>query len=132
MNVVGGLAIQDGRCLMGKRPSGKMRPEMWEYPGGKIDPGEDGRTALVREWREELNIDITIGMMIGQVSLDVEVPLVWTLYVVRCVDPSPMTNRAHSALAWIDPLEAVKSLPCTPTTYLIYPHVRDFLAGRNR
>jgi 8-oxo-dGTP diphosphatase len=48
----------DGTFLLAQRPEGKPYPGYWEFPGGKIEPGEDARAALVRELREELGIEV--------------------------------------------------------------------------
>jgi 8-oxo-dGTP diphosphatase len=48
----------DGSFLLAQRPEGKPYPGYWEFPGGKIEPGEDARSALVRELREELGIEV--------------------------------------------------------------------------
>jgi 8-oxo-dGTP diphosphatase len=48
-----------GEFLLAQRPEGKPYPGYWEFPGGKIEPGEDARAALVRELREELGIEVT-------------------------------------------------------------------------
>jgi 8-oxo-dGTP diphosphatase len=49
----------DGTFLLAQRPAGKVYPGFWEFPGGKIEPGEDARAALVRELEEELGIRVT-------------------------------------------------------------------------
>ena len=48
-----------GRLLVGQRPACKDYPGKWEFPGGKLEPGENVYTALVREFREELGLEIT-------------------------------------------------------------------------
>lgn len=48
----------DGRCLLACRPDGRAYAGYWEFPGGKIEAGEDARAALVRELREELSIEV--------------------------------------------------------------------------
>ena len=56
MVVAAALIDADGRVLIQQRPDGKAYPGMWEFPGGKVDPGETPAAALVRELREELGI----------------------------------------------------------------------------
>ena len=53
------LVDADDRVLIAKRPEGKTMAGLWEFPGGKVKPGELPETALVRELLEELGIDIT-------------------------------------------------------------------------
>ncbi|NHF73972.1 8-oxo-dGTP diphosphatase MutT [Paracoccus xiamenensis] len=51
------LVDADGRVLLAQRPEGKSMAGLWEFPGGKVEPGETPETALVRELHEELGID---------------------------------------------------------------------------
>jgi len=55
---VGVVADSQGRLLIGERPQGKAYAGQWEFPGGKVEPGETVFEALVREFREELNLQI--------------------------------------------------------------------------
>jgi len=55
----GALVDIDGRVLIAKRPEGKFMAGLWEFPGGKVKDGETPEMALVRELKEELDIDIT-------------------------------------------------------------------------
>ena len=51
------LIDPDGRVLLAQRPEGKSMAGLWEFPGGKVEPGETPETALIRELHEELGID---------------------------------------------------------------------------
>ncbi len=53
----------DGRVLMAQRPEGKSMADMWEFPGGKVEAGEIPEAALIRECKEELDIDITAACL---------------------------------------------------------------------
>ncbi|HCL93186.1 MAG TPA: 8-oxo-dGTP diphosphatase MutT [Gammaproteobacteria bacterium] len=55
---VGVVADSQGRLLIGERPQGKAYAGQWEFPGGKVEPGETLFEALVREFREELNLQV--------------------------------------------------------------------------
>ena len=52
------LIDADGRVLLSKRPLGKQLGGLWEFPGGKVEQGERPETALIRELKEELGIDV--------------------------------------------------------------------------
>lgn len=56
--VVGGIYVRDGRLLLARRPEGRPHAGLWELPGGKVEPGESPVAALVREWREELGVEV--------------------------------------------------------------------------
>ncbi len=51
------LIDRDGRLLLARRPEGKAMAGLWEFPGGKVEPGESPEAALIRELREELGIE---------------------------------------------------------------------------
>lgn len=53
----------DGRVLVSQRPAGKSMAGLWEFPGGKLEPGETPEAALIRELREELAIDVTASCL---------------------------------------------------------------------
>ena len=52
------LVDTDGRVLIARRPEGKSMAGLWEFPGGKVEPGESPETALIRELAEELGIEV--------------------------------------------------------------------------
>ena len=62
------LVDADGRVLIAQRPEGKSMAGLWEFPGGKVDPGETPEAALIRELKEELDIDTT-GKLPGAADL---------------------------------------------------------------
>ena len=59
--VVAGLIVRDGVILITQRRADQAMPLQWEFPGGKIEPGESPEAALVRELREELGAEVTVG-----------------------------------------------------------------------
>jgi 8-oxo-dGTP diphosphatase len=56
--VAAALTDAEGRVLMARRPAGKQHAGLWEFPGGKVEPDETPKAALVRELREELGVEI--------------------------------------------------------------------------
>lgn len=134
MRVVAGLALSPGtgfgvEALMGLRRDNVKRPSMWEFPGGKVEPGEDDHPALAREWREELGIRICpVGAPIVEISFDLEVPFTVVLYQVMIHLGETIKKLDHVDLDWIVPAYAIEWLPCAPAQYLFYPMVRDLIA----
>lgn len=131
MIVVGGLALDHlGRALMGLRPRNKIRPGMWEYPGGKVEEGETLPDAVRREWMEEVGVSVQVGPFVGECSLEVEEPILWRLYHVT-LDSIELKPNAHDELLWISPMAAIQTFPCTPTTYLVFRQVLRFIAAKS-
>ncbi|MBV8845876.1 MAG: (deoxy)nucleoside triphosphate pyrophosphohydrolase [Bryobacterales bacterium] len=65
IEVVAAVIVRDGKILICRRKPGGRHPLKWEFPGGKVEPGEDPAAALKRELREELAIDAEIGLEIA-------------------------------------------------------------------
>ena len=61
--VVAGIIRRENRVLLGQRPPNGSLAGLWEFPGGKIEMGEQPEQALVRELREELNIEVEVGSL---------------------------------------------------------------------
>jgi 8-oxo-dGTP diphosphatase len=59
--VAAAIVIEQGRVLISQRKRGSHLEGAWEFPGGKVEPGEDPRDALVRELREEVGIEVAVG-----------------------------------------------------------------------
>lgn len=59
--VVAGMIIRDGRVLISQRRADQSLPLQWEFPGGKVEPGEAPIDALARELREELGVEVSVG-----------------------------------------------------------------------
>jgi len=65
--VVAALIVKDGKILVCQRTKHQTMPLKWEFPGGKIEEGEQARDALRRELEEELGIDATIGDEVSRI-----------------------------------------------------------------
>lgn len=68
LEVVAAMICRGENFLICRRPEGKSRAMLWEYPGGKVEPGEDLETALIRECREELNLDLKPEKLLYEMS----------------------------------------------------------------
>ena len=103
--VVAALIKRGGKFLICQRPAHKARGLMWEFVGGKVESGESERQALVRECREELNIQVSVGEKFFEVTheyADITVHL--TLFNCTIADGEPQLLE-HNAIAWISPDE---------------------------
>ena len=101
--VVAALIWDGGRFLICQRPPHKARGLLWEFVGGKVEPGETKSQALARECREELDIELTVGepfMEVTHAYPDITVHL--TLFNARIAAGEPKLLE-HVALAWIAP-----------------------------
>lgn len=105
--VAAALIDGDGRVLVQQRPPGKPMAGLWEFPGGKVEPGEVPEAALVRELTEELGIAVESACLapatFASESLG-ERHLVLLLYALRKWSGVPVAHHA-SALKWVRPLE---------------------------
>ena len=105
VDVVAALLRRGDRFLICRRPAHKARGLLWEFAGGKVEPGETKEAALARECREELDIEVAAGevyMELTHVYPDLTVHL--TLFNARIVSGEPKLLE-HAALAWITPAE---------------------------
>ena len=98
-------AIQhDGRYLVAKRPPGKPMAGLWEFPGGKREPGEDDRRAIAREVREELDLDVLSARLI--VTYHHAYPdrtITFVCFRIRVFDPARAKPLASTAIRWLAP-----------------------------
>ena len=111
VNVVAGAIVSAGRLFATQRGYGDWAG-WWEFPGGKIEPGETPDEALRRELREELALEVRVGEEVTRVEYDYpKFHLSMRLYL--CIPEGEPTLREHSAARWLskDELETVRWLP---------------------
>ncbi|MDY5585354.1 MAG: (deoxy)nucleoside triphosphate pyrophosphohydrolase [Arcanobacterium sp.] len=98
--VVGAALIQDNRVLCAQRSAQMSLPLHWEFPGGKIEPGESEVAALSRELREELGIEAKIGERIAQLKYEYDFGIVnLSVYWAVILAGTPVATE-HSELKW--------------------------------
>ncbi|MCB6366828.1 (deoxy)nucleoside triphosphate pyrophosphohydrolase [Intestinibacillus massiliensis] len=105
VEVVAALIWDRGRFLICRRPAHKARGLLWEFAGGKVEPGETHRQALIRECREELAVTVHPGDVFFEtmhVYPDITVHL--TLFRAAITEGTPQMLE-HADLRWITPAE---------------------------
>jgi 8-oxo-dGTP diphosphatase len=104
--VAAGILIQDGRILICQRKRDGAFPLQWEFPGGKVEPGEDAAMCLRRELREELTIDAEIGSEISTFRYIYPNGFEVELFFLRVTDyRGEIANQAFEQLLWVNPSE---------------------------
>lgn len=122
------LIDRDGRVLIAQRPEGKAMAGLWEFPGGKVEPGETPEAALIRELEEELGIDTWASCLapLTFVSHRYErFHLLMPLYACRKWQGVP-TAREHAALKWVGVRE-LAAYPMPPADKPLLAVLRDWL-----
>lgn len=110
--VVAALIWRGGKFLICQRPAHKARGLLWEFVGGKVEPGETKQQALVRECREELGIETAVGDVFMEVTHtypDLTVHL--TLFHVSIVQGEPQ-RLEHEDMRWILPEDIPQYVFC--------------------
>ncbi|MEO1420719.1 MAG: 8-oxo-dGTP diphosphatase MutT [Pseudomonadota bacterium] len=122
------LVDVDGRVLLAQRPEGKSMAGLWEFPGGKVEPGETPETALMRELEEELGIETwescLAPLTFASHTYD-DFHLLMPLFVCRKWNGTP-TGREGQTLAWAKPTK-LRDYPMPPADIPLIPIIRDLL-----
>ena len=118
----------DGRVLIAQRPEGKQLAGLWEFPGGKVEPGETPEQCLIRELKEELDIEVTHACL---------APFVFTSHAYdsfHLMMPLWLCRRwkgqvralEHQAVAWVKPAK-LADYPMPPADEPLVAWLRDLL-----
>lgn len=122
------LIDADGRVLISQRPAGKSLAGLWEFPGGKIEDGERPETALIRELKEELGIDVAESCLAPLTFAShayEDFHLMMPLYVCRRWK-GEVTALEGQAIKWVRP-RALRDHPMPPADLPLIPHLEELL-----
>ena len=122
------LIDKDGRVLLAQRPEGKSMAGLWEFPGGKVEPGETPEQALIRELHEELGINTwssCLAPLIFASHAYADFHLLMPLFACRKWEGTP-TPKEGQVLVWARKTE-LKDYPMPPADIPILPILRDWL-----
>jgi len=122
------LIDRDGRVLLAQRPEGKSLAGLWEFPGGKVEPGETPEAALIRELEEELGVRTWNSCLApltfashGYESFHLLMPL----YACRRWEGVPIPQEGQK-LAWVKS-ENLSDYPMPPADIPLIPVLRDWI-----
>ena len=122
------LVDADGRVLLTRRPAGKPMAGLWEFPGGKVLPGETPEAAVIRELHEELGVDTAESCLapltFASHAYD-DFHLLMPLYVCRIWTGTPRALEGQE-LRWVRPRE-MAAYPMPPADRPLVAFLRDFL-----
>ncbi|MFW8633851.1 8-oxo-dGTP diphosphatase MutT [Cribrihabitans pelagius] len=122
------LIDADGRVLLAQRPEGKSMAGLWEFPGGKVEPGETPEAALIRELHEELGIDTWASCLapltFASHSYE-DFHLLMPLFACRKWEGIPH-GKEGQVLKWAKPQD-LRDYPMPPADIPLIPILRDWL-----
>ena len=103
MKVTAGIIQENGRVLIARRKPGKHMGGKWEFPGGKIEPGETPEQSLARELGEELCVRASIGEFLCSTIFEADgVSLELLVYRVESIE-GELTLQEHDEIRWVNP-----------------------------
>ena len=122
------LIDRDGRILLAQRPEGKSMAGLWEFPGGKVEPGETPEAALIRELQEELGINTwqscLAPLTFASHTYD-DFHLLMPVFACRKWEGHP-TPQEGQTLAWAH-VNELRNYPMPPADLPLIPVLRDWL-----
>ena len=122
------LVDPDGRVLIAQRPEGKPMAGLWEFPGGKVEPGERPEQTLIRELKEEIGIDVSEPCLapLTFASYAYETfHLLMPLYICRRWEGIAVAREGQN-LAWVR-ASKLRDYPMPPADIPLLPHLIDLL-----
>jgi 8-oxo-dGTP diphosphatase len=126
---VAGICLRDGKAFVAMRGSAGSCAGLWEFPGGKVEPGESDEAALVREFDEEFGIEARPLRLLGETAFDhggsARALAAWLIELPPYAD---IELREHERTAWASP-EELDCLDLVDSDRKLVGFVRDCLAG---
>jgi len=125
---IAGIIFRHGLFLIGHRLNTGEMANRWEFPGGKVDPGETPKEAIVREFYEEMGITVEPGEFLTSVEFaNKNGPSSLLAYRILGIEELPLRLTEHSELRWAS-LEEIDTLDFVDSDRLLIPFLKDWVA----
>jgi 8-oxo-dGTP diphosphatase len=103
--VTAAILTRDGKILIARRPATSRLACKWEFPGGKVEDGETPEACLARELKEELDIDVDVGALLGESVYHYEHGSIRLLAYETRWRGGRIVPRVHDEVKWVSPGE---------------------------
>ena len=123
IDVVAAIIVQDGTILSTQRGHGEFAG-WWEFPGGKIEPGETPEEALVREIQEELGATVAIDKLLTVVDYDYPTFHLHMHCFICHVEEGDLELHEHSAASWLD-AKSIDSVNWLPADVAVIEQIKE-------
>lgn len=129
IRVVGAIVERNGAVFAARRNADRSAGGLWEFPGGKVEPGESPEAALRRELQEELNVEATVGQLVDRSLSDIGTARIeLSCYAAQFEGDDPTSSSDHDAMQWV-PLTELSSLQWAPGDVPLLEALPDRLAS---
>lgn len=123
---IAGIILSNGTFLIGLRLAGGEMGNRWEFPGGKVDPGETPEIAILREFQEELGVSVSIGKPLTSVEFTNRGGLVELLaYQIFLPEGQNILLSEHSEIKWAT-LDEIEKLDFVDSDRLLIPFLKKW------
>jgi 8-oxo-dGTP diphosphatase len=126
---VAGIAVQGKRLFIARRVPGGDLGGKWEFPGGKVEEGESREEALIREFREEFGVTVTVGPRVASSSFEHRGVIRELCACLITFENLDFVLREHSAWKWADFAE-IERLDFAGSDRKLFPALKVYLEGK--
>jgi 8-oxo-dGTP diphosphatase len=121
--VTAAVIFQGGRVLITRRGPDENLAGLWEFPGGKVEPGETLEDCLARELREELGLVVSVGTVLAESIYHYEHGSIRLVALQTAVCEGTITLSVHDKVEWVHPRD-LGSFPLAPADISIAEHLK--------
>ncbi len=125
LEVTAAIIRQNGKILICQRPADKNCGLLWEFPGGKIEAGENGEQCIIRECQEELGVTLNVERELTDITYEYPDRIVHLHFYLCDIAAGVPVKKEHNALAWITPDEVDQYEFCPADRKMLHSGIID-------